>query len=1657
MSYNMGVAEGHLDLDFSDLRTATASAVRELDKLERAGNLSQSQMNKLEAATKGTAGVFEQANQKAASLSKQIDNAKQKVSVYKTAIDGLNDIIKRNASEQESLRGKISAANATLDKAEQKVKELSGAHRTATQEAESAAEAVKAAAKQYGEESDEVKKATAAHEDAVKAQKEAKEAYDKAAESAQKHRNELLQLESREASLGRETEDSKAKINDFAAKINNTEADIANMSRELQTAESKLATFGAAAQTAGEKWKTAGDKISKAGNALTIGVSVPLATAGVSVFKAASDFESAFTGVEKTVDATDQQLAALKQGIIDMSQEIPASTTTIAAVAEAAGQLGIQTDNILSFTRVMVDLGNATNLSAEDAASALAKFANVTGMSQTDFDKLGATIVALGNNFATTEADIVAMGTRLAGAGSQVGMTEPQIMGLATALSSVGIEAEMGGSAFSTLMSKMQLSVEQGGEGLKAFADVAGMSAEQFQTAFKEDAAGAIVAFIQGLSNCEDKGKSAIGVLDDMGITEIRQRDALLRAAGASDVFTEAIQMGSQAWEENTALTNEASKRYETTESQLQMAKNAIIEAARSLGQLLIPEVTDIAKQVKNAADKFAKLDDKTKKNIISIAKFAIAIGPVTKGLGLLTKGIGTAKSAFGVFSTALGKTQKFGVAKKAIAGLVTKMGAFGASAGAATLAVGAWGAVLFGVPTLIRQSLKKADLEKRFGSVTLSVEELQEAAKELTDTDYTLQIDLLAPEVEKLNGLEDEIESAVETINKLNWKVSVGLKLTDDEKQSYQDSVNTFINQSIAWLEQQQYTVSIAFNAVFGENSNMSALAMSYYNGLNADLTKMGDELSKIVNDAFADGVLTEDEALNIEKAKAKIQNYMDGLANLKFEAHLERIALDYGSDLTADSFADLSKEIDNEIKTKSSENDENFEFVLRNLKAIFNDQELTEESQAAYDKAVEALQTISDMQDLDVEINGLHFKLDAVNNAFSEELNASAPVWRSSVNDISAQIIEQASQDNADVVGVVTAGIDDMVQSYNEQVQSLHMDEGAKATLKQLYADLGPTYDQLQAIKKQCLDTGQAVPEYVKQGITDIDKLGALMGDTSAIYELIGEQLSDSPEFVALLEQAKASGGDIPDVIGQGVDLGKLKTVQSCTDLVADAQETLNNYLLLAYPELQEASQNFGFALPYGLVTSMSTKEPDVQSKAAELIKQISIASDEERPALLQQLSDLGISGGDELITAIDSKKAETDAVVRALLSLIPGASDEERASILQNLRQLGIDLSDEEINAIAEKAPELNEESKESANQVIAGFKDTIENNGGDATSAVGTWAGEIHQRFKDDLGIHSPSVLFAEAGENVVLGFNKGVEDNKESSATTIGSFVDTIKAALDGGKLPDHAKNTGKLGSAAMVAGMIGVDTAAPAAKKVTESTKAMDTTFNGAKLDNLGAKYGIKPVSGFAHAMEANQYLVNAQTSAIAAMVDAWSSFPSYTWGTHLVQGFSNGIYSMIGQVRNAAYAVASAAQAALHFTRPDEGPLRNYEQWPVHFISRYAELMQKQKSKVQQAALAVANCAADALSTSAVGKDFDLNQYAFNDFRGTMTIRADADLIDYDRLADALAARFNDRPIVVESRIDNHTTVEMDKEIVGRKVAPVVSKVIAKNSKLHK
>lgn len=294
----------------------------------------------------------------------------------------------------------------------------------------------------------------------------------------------------------------------------------------------------------------------------------------VDIYKTGSSFESAFAGVQKTVDATEEQLQGLRDGILDMSKEMPTAADEIAGVAEAAGQLGIKTEDILDFTKVMVNLGVATNMSADEAATALAKIANITGMQASDYSKLGSSIVALGNNFAATESEIVEMTTRLASAGTLAGLTETEMLALSTAMTAVGINAEAGGSSMAQTLTDIGNAVSEAGGKLDTLAETAGMTAGEFSTAWKSSPMEALQAFLGGLKKTQEAGGDMNTVLQELGMTGILQSNMLKSLALASDTLSAAVDTANAGWEENTALTKEAGQRYATVESQAKILSN---------------------------------------------------------------------------------------------------------------------------------------------------------------------------------------------------------------------------------------------------------------------------------------------------------------------------------------------------------------------------------------------------------------------------------------------------------------------------------------------------------------------------------------------------------------------------------------------------------------------------------------------------------------------------------------------------------------------------------------------------------------------------------------------------------------------------------------------------------------------------------------------------------------------------------------------------------------------------------------------------------------------------------------------------------------------------------------------------------------------------
>lgn len=508
----------------------------------------------------------------------------------------------------------------------------------------------------------------------------------------------------------------------------------------------------------------------KAGLAVTAGVG--------GAVKAAVDWESAWTGVQKTVDASPAQYARLEGQLRSLTSVLPVSHQEIAGVAEAAGQLGVKQQDITKFTSTMVKLGTATNMTSEEAATSLRQFMNVMGTAPKDVDRLAATVVDLGNNSATTERDIVEMGQRLSGTGKQMNITEPQVMAFGAAMASVGINAEAGGTAMSRNWVTIDRAVRQGGSSLQAMAKVSGMSAAQFKKAWQTDAAGATNALIEGLGRAGKAGKDVSGLLGEMGIKGQYQTDAMKRLAGASagagnaqDQLASSLKTAGEGWSQNTALAQEFGRRQSTTASQMQLAVNRIKDAAISLGQAALPVLGRAAQKVSEYANKFNGLSDHTKDMILQIGAFGgvslIAAGQIgkvaraVKDVGLAFKavrGVAGIAGAFtgigGAATKAAGAAEGAGKAMSGVKGSTSGLSGklFGVAAGLGAIAI-AWGHQ--------DSANHAADIDKQLGSVadwanqaSMGIVDLDAKLKQVNDGGF-------GPLRENLNGLGDALNHA--------------------------------------------------------------------------------------------------------------------------------------------------------------------------------------------------------------------------------------------------------------------------------------------------------------------------------------------------------------------------------------------------------------------------------------------------------------------------------------------------------------------------------------------------------------------------------------------------------------------------------------------------------------------------------------------------------------------------------------------------------------------------------------------------------------------------------------------------------------------------------------------------------------------------------
>ena len=591
-----------------------------------------------------------------------------------------------------------------------------------------------------------------------------------------------------------------------------------------------------------ERWQQTGKGLKEVGESIDT-ITKPIqyaATAALGLGSASAiaavQFEDNFANVKKTVDGTPEQLEDIRQKIIQMSttgvnghSAIPQTTAELNELAAAGGQLGITTDNIVDFTEVMAQMGSATNLVGEEGAATLARFQNVMGVGQNEIRNIGSAIVDLGNHSATTESEIAAMALRMGKYGSSVRMSAADVLGYSAALSSLGIEAQMGGSAIGRTWLSIETAVASGGEGLKKFAKYSGKSAKEFKEQWNTDSSGAFNGLLKGLQSAENLTLA----LDDLGINNTQDIQAMMTLVNGYDLVTESVNRSNTAYKANTALQEEFDRKAETTASKLSVAKNNVVEIARSFGDLMLPTIVDVSNGVSQYTQKIASMDDAQKKNIITAGATVVAMGAITKGSTGLIKWAGNTVEA-------VGNIKKAFSAGGALAKFAPTLASIGAVAGPAVLSLGAMATatvVLYkaarkyeeyskdwsrGGDELSDKTKTYADAARDLNSLQWELRNLQQVVNNPDTDETTLQQskqrieeikNLLAEKYNMDISVNDaELDEAIEKMKRVNYleaKQNIP-DLTDygnNKKDDYEDAKSSreLYNENVEGIKKQQ------------------------------------------------------------------------------------------------------------------------------------------------------------------------------------------------------------------------------------------------------------------------------------------------------------------------------------------------------------------------------------------------------------------------------------------------------------------------------------------------------------------------------------------------------------------------------------------------------------------------------------------------------------------------------------------------------------------------------------------------------------------------------------------------------------------------------------------------------------------------------------
>lgn len=873
-----------------------------------------------------------------------------------------------------------------------------------------------------------------------------------------------------------------------------------------------------------------------------------------------SSFEQAMATTAATANASQAEYERLEQAALAMGK---ATTKTATEASEALGYMalaGWNVDQSISALEPVLRLSEATQMDLARCSDLTTDSMSALGLSVDELGEYLDICTAANNNANTTAGALMEAFIGCGGAAKTVGA---DMIDMATAL---GVLANNGtkGTEAGTALNSMLVRMSSKDVAINAMKEL-GVSVFDTSGEFI-GLNNVLVQLSDAMSNLTTEQQTAY-MSSIAGTNYYTEMSYLLNSvkknadgtATTWDALSSSLENSDGALEKMAAtVTDTLSTSFQILNSATEDAQIHLVDA---FGDNLKDAVLNLAEFIPTVTDSFIKYADKSQLKVSKVfntlQKDAAKAWEVMSGLGsgfienfdtieTVVMGVGTAFVSYKVINLLIKGTNAvygFGNAIKMMA--VSNPVIFSITAAVTAIA---------GITAAVKKAEEQAaqsNLEQHFGNIALSLEDVSQIADYIVMNDSLSKVQESLSAFGELDGIRESMEKSLKAINKSNWKVSIGMELTQSDKDAYLNDIQNYISEANEYLIQERYAANISLSAFADgniERQNLVSQLDSFYADVYTELQGAGNRLSNIVNAAFEDNFLDIDESKAIAQAQESMARIMNSLATSEFDAKLDIMGLQYsGKDWDSDSFQAFQQEVEEQVEEAKKGFEEAWLHNLSTAKSALNYGSITQDE---YDTMTSEL--YKDYLDnvTAVEVKAHNFQLNTIADTYGDEIADYNSHMQAVLEKYQGENFEEAWESNPE----------HLMYSVMQDAWDNDIPKDTKQAMQSLLDTMQSSTDELETLKKQWEEAGMEAPAEVSDALARTNNYGAMTvyqriggqsGDKEALYSDILQQIVNNNEFADMEAAMREKGMALPDRI-----------VESAEDSVPDAFEGLYAY---------------------------------------------------------------------------------------------------------------------------------------------------------------------------------------------------------------------------------------------------------------------------------------------------------------------------------------------------------------------------------------------------------------------------------------------------------------------------------------------------------------